>query len=146
MARGGRVEFNVNHKEFEQGLNLTIRKVNRGTRKATVAASNEILEASLKEVPRDTEALASSAYVEISGSSKNNYREGFAAEIGYGAKAGSVNPKSGEHPSEYMITVHEDLEVYHKIGKAKFLEDPVRDYQRKLAPRFARFVKNETGM
>jgi hypothetical protein len=27
-----------------------------------------------------------------------------------------------------MVVVHEDLDVYHPVGKAKFLEDPVREY------------------
>ena len=34
-----------------------------------------------------------------------------------------------------MVKVHEDLSAYHSTGKAKFLEDPVREYAKENFPR-----------
>ena len=39
-----------------------------------------------------------------------------------------TNPKSGIPVREYMVKVHEDLSVYHKNGRAKFLEGPLHEY------------------
>lgn len=40
-----------------------------------------------------------------------------------------INPKSGLPVSAYSVIVHEDLSMPHpRGGKAKFLEDPVREY------------------
>lgn len=41
----------------------------------------------------------------------------------------AINPKSGLPVSAYAAVVHEDLDMPHpRGGKAKFLEDPVREY------------------
>lgn len=142
MARGGYANFKVDYKTVQSKLTSTMTKVDRGTRKATVAAAQEILKDSLSQVPMDTTTLAKSAYFKTMGNSKT----GFSAEIGYGGNKNPMNPKTGQLASEYMIVVHEDLSARHPTGKAKFLEDPVRAYQKRLAPTFARFVRNETGI
>jgi hypothetical protein len=36
---------------------------------------------------------------------------------------------------DYAVIVHEDLEAIHPVGKAKFLEDPIRDYASEKFPR-----------
>jgi FixJ family two-component response regulator len=33
----------------------------------------------------------------------------------------------------YAVFVHENLEIHHKTGQAKFLEQPLREHQRELA-------------
>jgi hypothetical protein len=141
MAAGGRASFKIDYKAFDSALEVIMTKVDRATKKATIAASQEILKDSLKQVPRETNTLAKSAFYEIRGNSKT----GFESTVGYGAKGGR-NPKSGMAATEYMIVVHEDLSAKHPVGKAKYLEDPVRAYQKRLAPNFARFIKTETGM
>lgn len=141
MARGGYASLTIDPRKFIQRLDVVMDRVDRGTRKATVAAAQEIIDDSLDEVPRETDTLAKSVYYNIDGTSKS----GFSAEIGYGGN-GAINPKSGQFAADYMVVVHEDLQAIHPTGKAKYLEDPVKRYQRRLAPTFARFVRNETGM
>ena len=117
--------------QFDANLNVALSKVGNGSRKALVAACEEILEASLEQVPRDTNTLASSAFWEITG----NWRTGWHATVGYGGSMDPINPITGKPASSYMLAVHEDLSVHHPIGKAKYLEDPVRDYAARKFPR-----------
>ena len=138
MARGGRIELTLDYKGFERALQATLRRVERGTKKATIAACAEIKEMTLEEVPRDTNTLAGSFFYEIIGRYRN-----FEAIIGYGGSGDPANPKTGQRASEYMVAVHEDLEASHPVGKAKFLEDPLRRYQQKYARRAARIIRKE---
>jgi hypothetical protein len=116
---------------FDNSCELTISKVGNGSRKALVAACNEISEMSLNQVPVDTLTLMSSQFWEVTG----NYKEGWEAVIGYGGNGDPVNPKTGRRASSYMVAVHEDLSAVHIHGKAKFLEDPLREYARENFPR-----------
>jgi hypothetical protein len=67
MSRGGRAQLFINHSKVDANLQLLIQKVGRGTKKATQAAVDEILEESLKQVPKDTETLAKSGYTLVDG-------------------------------------------------------------------------------
>lgn len=116
---------------FDRECNVAISKVGNGSRKALIAACEDILEESLSQVPRDTETLASSSFYEITG----HWRTGWEAVIGYGGSYDPINPKTGKPASSYMVEVHENLKAYHPIGKAKFLEDPVRQYVKSNFPR-----------
>lgn len=118
-------------KNFNNQCNAAISKVGNGSRKALVAACEEILGESMAQVPVDTTTLMLSAFWEVTGNSKT----GWNANIGYGGNGDPVNPKTGKPASSYMLAVHEDLSVYHPIGKAKFLEDPVREYAKENFPR-----------
>jgi hypothetical protein len=91
--------------------------------KAITNACKELMEMSLVQVPRASGTLASSIYYEVSGS----YQSGFVGTVGYGGNGDPVNP-TGKHASEYMLAVHENLYALHSVGKAKFLEDPVKEY------------------
>lgn len=141
MAIGGRATLTVDYKKVESALKVIMRKVETGTKKATKAAAEEILSDSLDQVPRDTNTLAKSAYYKVTGSSK----AGFTAEIGYGGNGNPINSKTGQSASEYMIVVHEDMNARHPVGKAKFLEDPVHAYQKRMAGKYAKFIRDEVG-
>ena len=121
---------------FEAQCEAAIRNLGDGTKKATTAACQEILGNSMAEVPKDTYTLLMSAFYEVSRRtdiSASTYA--YEAIIGYGGNGDPVNPKTGRRASSYMVEVHEDLSVYHPTGKAKFLEDPVREYARENFPR-----------
>ena len=118
-------------RQFDASLNVALSKLGNGSRKALVAACEEILEASLAQVPRSTETLASSAFFDITGS----YSTGWTATVGYGGNSDPINPVTGKPASSYMLAVHEDLNANHPIGKAKYLEDPVREYANRNFPR-----------
>lgn len=117
---------------FENKCEALISKVGNGSRKALLEACNVISEASLNQVPRDTETLAMSHFYEVTG----HYKTGWTATIGYGGNGDPINPKSGKRASTYMTKVHDDLLANHPNGgKAKFLEDPVRDFANEKFPR-----------
>lgn len=113
-----------------------IRNVGKGTKKATIAACEEILGNSMAEVPKDTYTLLMSAFYEVTRHDDTAASTwAYEAIIGYGGNGDPVNPKTGRRASSYMVKVHEDLTAVHPVGKAKFLEDPVRDYAKENFPR-----------
>lgn len=122
--------------QFHAACEAAIRNVGRGTKKATIAACQEILGNSMAEVPKDTNTLLMSAFYDVSRRtdvSASSYV--YEAILGYGGNGDPVNPKTGQRASSYMVKVHEDLTVEHPTGKAKFLEDPLREYARENFPR-----------
>lgn len=114
-------------KDFEASCEAVIRNVHNGSRKATIEACEDIMRNSKEQVPKETLTLLMSAFYEVRrrGDVKGYSYEGI---MGYGGNGNPVNPKSGLTASEYMVAVHEDMTAVHPNGKAKFLEDPVRDY------------------
>jgi hypothetical protein len=142
MAKGGNARFSVSFDRVFKSLELVIDHVDKGTKKATLAAIKEIFDESQKQVPKDTRTLANSGYYTVSGNSKTS----FVGIVGYGGNGNPINPKSGEAASGYMVQVHEDMYAHHSNGKAKFLEDPVKEYQQNALGKYARFIKNEIGM
>lgn len=131
-----RVKFTMSYTDLEKGAQATISKVGRATKKATIEACEEILKDSLEQVPRETETLASSAFYDIVGKGKD-----FSAVIGYGGNGDPVNPKTGQKASDYAVVVHEDLEAQHPIGKAKYLEDPIKEYSKRFVRSYKRILQ-----
>lgn len=132
-----RLDFYISpnaHDKFASSLEVVLRNVDRATKTATEQACQEVLSESLKQVPRDTETLASTAFYDVSRrmATKNYTYEGvvgYAGMAGAGVLHDKMNPKSGAMASAYAFRVHEDLDAQHPNGgKAKFLEDPVREY------------------
>lgn len=119
---------------FEARCEAAIRNVGNGSKKATIAACEEILGNSMAEVPKQTYTLLMSAFYEVTRRSDvSGYK--YEGVVGYGGNGDPVNPRTGRRASSYMVEVHEDLSVVHPTGKAKFLEDPVREYARDNFPR-----------
>ena len=124
-----RGQFTFSKKEVSQfgdRCEASIRNVFRGTKKATEAACQEILDNSMAEVPKDTHTLLMSAFYEVSRRRIKVWA--YEAILGYGGNGDPINPRTGQPASTYMVGVHEDLTAIHPVGKAKFLEDPVREY------------------
>lgn len=110
-------------------LSGILTNVRHGTKWATEAACKLIYEASIKQVPEDTGTLKSSAFWRVerrTGLASSSYR--YQGIVGYGGNGDPINPKTGQPASAYMIIVHEDLSAFHEKGKAKFLEDPLRNF------------------
>ena len=115
--------------KFDATCQIAIQNVFKGTKKATTAAAQEILSESMAQVPKETYTLLMSAYYEVarrSDAAPSTWS--YEAIIGYGGNGDPINPKTGMPASSYMLAVHEDLSAIHVNGKAKFLEDPVREY------------------
>ena len=119
--------------QFESACEAAIRNIGRGTKKATIAACEEIMANSKEQVPKLTLTLLSSAFYEVSRRtdvSEKSYV--YEATLGYGGNGDPVNYRTGKPTSYYMVAVHERLDTAHDPGtKAKFLEDPVREYAEK---------------
>lgn len=114
---------------FNAACEVAIRNLGRGTKKATIAACEEILANSKEQVPKDTLTLLNSAFYEVrrrTDTAATTYV--YEGTVGYGGNGDPINPRTGKRASTYMVEVHEDLSVVHRNGKAKFLEDPVREY------------------
>lgn len=69
---------------------------------------DKIVMESLRECPLDEGDLRDSIYQEVDMDSMGN----ISVEIGY--------------KSKYAVRQHEDLSFNHSVGKAKFLEDPLK--------------------
>jgi len=132
-----RLDFYVSPNEqrkFASSLEVLLRNVGRATKAGTEQACKDILEESLNQVPRDTGTLASTAFYTVqrrSGVKGYTYEGivGYAGMAGVGYASDKLNPVSRASASAYAYKVHEDLDAKHPNGgKAKFLEDPVRDY------------------
>jgi hypothetical protein len=143
------IQFRINKVKgqfFSGYVRAFLYKVDRGTKAAVTEAVNEIAKQSLIQVPKDTGTLASSLQVEVfrttTGFSPKTWQYG--ASIYYGGNGDPVNPENLMPASTYMMTVHEDLAMYHVAPtKAKFLEDPVREYaENRLAADFAKNCRN----
>ena len=90
--------------------------------------AENIMAESKNEVPVDTGTLKSTAY--ITAPMHKAYGVTFV-KMGYGGLNDKLNPKPDKYTgklkmaSEYALAQHE-IKYHHKIGKWKFLEDPLR--------------------
>jgi hypothetical protein len=107
----------------------TIVNVRREAKKFCLEEARQIMEESIFEVPVETGALRDSSYIEQDSEGD--------VEFGYGA-GDRVNPRTKQSPQEYMMAVHERLDTYHPVGKAKFLEDPVNRHKITIEEKVAR--------
>ena len=128
----GFAEFSFNKQDidaFTARCEFAIRNIDRGTKKATIAAAEEIMDESKRQVPKLTETLLSSAFYEVTRRTDTAATTwAYEALLGYGGNGDPINPLTGQPASSYMVAVHEDLDAVHPIGKAKFLEDTVKEY------------------
>lgn len=131
----GFAEFTFSRQElnaFTARCEFAIRNIDRGTKKATIAAAEEIMNESKRQVPKLTKTLLSSAFYEVTRRTDTAATTwAYEALLGYGGNGDPINPVTGKPASYYMVAVHEDLDAFHPVGKAKFLEDPVREYANK---------------
>jgi hypothetical protein len=119
-----RINYNITGlSELHQNMERSKWDIIGATKKGMLLAAQEIMAESLKEVPRMTNTLADSAFVEQD--AKGN------VDFGYGGTHAKINPLTGLSANDYMVAVHERLDVFHPTGKAKFLEDPVNRYKAK---------------
>lgn len=97
-----------------------------------VEALEPTLGKSLDQVPRDTEELADSAYLEA-----EKYRGGARAVLGYGRNG----------TPDYAIFVHEMQEYAHADGtKAKFLQDPLDEDYFSIIQALPRLINQAAGL
>ena len=109
------------------------------TIKAAVGAAlyqeGELIMTDAKELtPVDTGALRSSGFVEQPKQQGNVT----TVQLGFGGVATKLNEKTGEPTTSYGLIVHEDLNMHHTSGEAKFLEKPVMKRSKDIATRITK--------
>ncbi len=121
-----RAYMTVEGTSFNNRLDILFDNVMHGTKKAANECCDEIMALSLAQVPRDTGALAGSIFKDVQ---RRGDIVGYSYEgvVGYGQNS-AFNTKSNAAVSDYMMQIHEDMSAVHTTGKAKFLEDPFREY------------------
>lgn len=95
--------------------------------------ANGIMSASGPLVPVDTNALRSSGYVQPPEQEGSH----ISVSFGYGGPAAKINPKTGQSTDAYALFVHENLEAFHKVGSAKYLEMPFDQARTGMGKRIA---------
>lgn len=131
-----KVDMNIDMDSFIQSCEATISRVSRGTRVAAQECGTTILQIAQAKCPRYTGTLMNSGRLSVTGSSGNNYAQGFTATVSFGG-GDAVNPITGQHPSEYAAAVHEGFAINpitgeyseYKSGEPKFLEKAIRLFE-----------------
>jgi hypothetical protein len=59
------------------------------------------------------------------------------------ARSASVEIVYGSDSVDYAVTVHEDLEAFHRVGQAKFLESTLNESEPHMGKRIARRINIE---
>ena len=90
-------------------------------------------------VPVDTSALRSSGYVGEPSIEGNEVQ----VVLGYGGPAAKINPKTHESTDSYALYVHENLDAFHKVGTAKYLEMPFDQAKEGMPARVAAGMRSE---
>lgn len=112
-------------KEIIERMKQIVRQHPSELAAALYTESELVMTQSKEQIPVDTGAAKNSAHVDAPKIGANEV----TIEFGYGGTATKVNPKSGKPTTTYLIKIHEDMDVRHKVGKAKFLEDPVKAWE-----------------
>lgn len=99
-----------------KSIRFTQERHAEGIEAGLIAAGGALLEWSQELVPVDTGLLHDSGQVSVTGKGYETL-----VEVAYGS--------SGAY---YAIYVHEDMNVYHPNGQAKFLEQPARERRPEL--------------
>jgi hypothetical protein len=83
-------------------------------------------------VPVDTGALRASGHIEQPVAHADGR---ITCTLGFGGTA-----------VDYAVPVHEDLEAFHRVGQAKYVEQPLAESAAHFADRVAASVKRDLGM
>jgi hypothetical protein len=127
----------IGDKQIEVKMNASGLGILAASRLAVLHEAQDIMSESLEEVPKDTEALAKSAYLEQEANG--------SVTFGYGGPNVQINPKNGQRTDEYMLSVHENLQAQHPVGKAKFLEGPLNRHRDVIEDTLANKIRNIIG-
>ncbi len=128
--------------ELKGGFLETLPAFIAGVRAGLLAAADDIMAEADVLVPKDTETLVNSRFIEPVGDT--------TVVIGYG-RGEEINPKDGKIAGQYAVPVHEILGAKHEPPtQSKYLETPVVAYESQfgetLRKWISRYVKGEEGL
>lgn len=122
-----KLQVRLNPVKFQNYLKRLDQQAQIGAKEAMYLALEELTNRILAQTPRETNTLVDSYSFKIIDRGTT-----MTGHFGFGWEKDPVNPKTGMRATEYMLAVHEDLDAYHAIGNAKFLENPVREFNREF--------------
>ena len=134
------ISLNMTGKSFSSQLDIIQKKMLATSQKAVVKVGIELLDLAIQECPIDTGALRKSGLVKLNGQiiAKGSKKNVIASY--------NINLQDGKFEVEvsfntpYALRQHEVLSYVHKVGKAKYLEDPLKNN----ITRFMDIIINET--
>jgi hypothetical protein len=112
--------------EMSQKLRRLAENFPRKTARAAETEFDVEKEESMRRTPKRTGAL------------RRSHKRGEARITG---KKIIVELSAGDETTPYAIHVHENLEAFHRVGQAKFLESTLFESRRSIGARIARRVE-----
>lgn len=132
-------------KKFRKQLAAYPQSAINALKGALYTEADTIMTASKKLVPVDTGALRSTGHTQKPDVVGNTV----TVTLGYGGVAGAKSKgKKGKLASRdvgYAVIVHEDTQMFHKVGQAKYLEVPLNNARAGFSARVARRFKSKRG-
>jgi hypothetical protein len=116
-------------KGLAQALDRYGRKAKRALKAALFQEAEGIMTQAKQIVPVRDGFLKGSGHVRL----PQEQSGGVSIELGFGGPA-----------APYAVIVHEDLNAFHKVGQAKYLEEPVNQAKPGMSGRIARDVRAAT--
>lgn len=124
-----RLKMEFDTKEFDNKLNARLSAIGFAKRQILVEDAEAIMKRSLELVPVKSGALISTEFIEVTKDRLSG------AEVTFGYSGEGINPDTDIPVADYIIQVHEDLDMNHPNGgQAKFLEQAVDEYTAKFKP------------
>lgn len=116
------------------------KKIIGASHKAVIKVGIELLQLAIKECPLDTGQLRKSGEVRYNGTTvarggRDSVTVAWAIDISQGLEVEVL------FDTPYALRQHEDLKYKHTVGKAKYLEDPLKQN----LTRFIEFIISETA-
>jgi len=115
------LSLNEGTSAIAKNIGQRLDKIKGRTAEGLREAGELILDTAVVLCPKDTYALAESKFLRII-----HRPSGPIAEIGFGRYGAPAKIPGRKLPSEYAVYVHENMEVHHPIGQAKFLEEAMK--------------------
>jgi len=124
--------------EVEAKIGKALRALSGRAEAGLYQVAEQEMTESKKRVPVDLGNLKNSGHVTLPTRDIN----GISATMGFGGPAGAGNHGGVSNKDDvgYAIVVHEDLEAFHKVGEAKFLESVLRESAPYLLERIAKRI------
>ncbi len=122
---------------FEQQLKMVFKEILEGAASALFIEAEEVMTEAKIETPVDEGPLRASGHVQLPIVQPTVVD----VELGFGGPAGAGNQgETNDKDVGYAVYVHENLTAKHPVGKAKFLEDPIKRRQGSMPARAARRI------
>ena len=130
------------HDLLKAGLKERFTEIMKATGGGLFMEGEETIGEGKRETPVDQGPLINSGHVQLPKYTPTTV----TVVLGFGGPAGSGNQgSSNDDDVGYAVYVHENMTAYHRVGKAKFLEDPVKRRQPTMTARLVRRINQRVA-